>query len=64
MEPTWIILNFLVLFGGFSVCLAFTVLLPGVGQLVASMWSTVMLEQVISRAKGRPSGTDMEGFNG
>lgn len=63
MEPTWIILNVLLCIGLFSVALAFVVLLPGVGQLLAALWSTVMGEQLVAKSRGRASGTDMEGIN-
>ncbi len=63
MEPTWILLNGLVIFGMCAVCLAFVVLLPGVGQLLASMWLTVMGEQATTTGRGKPSGTDMDGIN-
>ena len=63
MEPTWVLLNFFVLVGGFAVCLAFVGLLPVVGNLLASMWVNIMGEQLLSRSRNRPSGTDMDGIN-
>lgn len=61
MEPTWILLNVFVLLGMCAVCLCFVVLMPFMGNLLASMWGTVMGEQIMTRGKG--SGTDMEGIN-
>jgi len=63
VEPTWILLNFLVCVGCFAVCLAFVGLLPGIGNLLASMWVNIMGEQLLSKSRGRPSGTDMDGIN-
>lgn len=63
MEPTWILLNSLVVVGMCAVCLCFVVLLPGMGQLLAAMWLTVMGEQLTTTGRGRPSGTDMDGVN-
>lgn len=63
MEPTWVLLNLLVCVACFAVCLCFVVLLPGVGQALVAIWSTVMGEQVASKVKGIPTGTDMDGIN-
>jgi cytochrome c oxidase subunit 4 len=52
-----ILLNIVVLFGLLSVGLAFIVLLPTVGQLVASVFATVVIEQLYSRVRNRVSGT-------
>jgi len=52
-----ILLNIVVLFGLLSVGLAFIVLLPTVGQLVASVFTTVVVEQLYSRLRNRVSGT-------
>lgn len=63
MEPTWVMLNVLLVLGCFAVCLAFVGLLPGVGQMLATMWLTVMGEQVATKGRGQASGTDMDGIN-
>jgi cytochrome c oxidase subunit 4 len=52
-----ILLNIVVLFGLLSVGLAFIVLLPTVGQLVASVFATVVIEQLFSKFRNRESGT-------
>jgi len=52
-----IILNILVCFGLISVGLAFIVLLPVVGNLLVSVFSTVYGEQAFSRFKGIESGS-------
>ncbi len=63
MEPTWLLLNILVCLGCFAVCLCFVILLPGVGQALAMIWTTVMGEQIGTKMKGLPTGTDMDGIN-
>ncbi|RME29365.1 MAG: hypothetical protein D6798_00220 [Deltaproteobacteria bacterium] len=63
MEPTWILLNFLVCVGMIQVCMAFVVLLPGVGTLLSNIWLTIMGERLLAKSGGRPSGSDIPGVN-
>jgi len=54
-----ILLNVLVLFGLISVGLAFIVLLPMVGQLIVSVFTTVFVEKLLARLRNVESGTTM-----
>lgn len=42
----------LVVFGGVSVMLAFVVLLPGVGNALAAIWSLVTADWFLQKRKG------------
>lgn len=52
-----ILLNIVVLFGLLSVGLAFIVLLPMVGQLLVSVFTTVVAEKLLAKFQNRVSGT-------
>lgn len=54
------VLLFLVCFGITAVGAGFLISMPIVGNVVAAVWSTVMGEQLLSRLKGRESGTEMD----
>lgn len=43
----------LVMFGGFSVMLAFVVLLPGVGNFLAVVWTFVTGEWLLKKRQGQ-----------
>jgi hypothetical protein len=45
------------IFGTFSVCLAFVLLLPGVGQALAVIWTLVAGDQLYQARKARRDGT-------
>ena len=55
-----ILLNILVSFGLISVGIAFIVLLPTVGQTLVAVFSTVIIEQIVSRFRKQESGTVMK----
>ena len=54
-----ILLNILVSFGLISVGIAFIILLPTVGQTLVAVFSTVIVEQIVSRFRNQESGTVM-----
>ena len=54
-----ILLNVVVLFGLLAVGLAFVLLLPAVGQILVSVFTTVVTEQTIARFRGQESGTTL-----
>ncbi len=63
--PQWldmpVSLIFLTSFGLVAVGLAFIVLMPGMGNLVASLWLTVMGERAAAKARGVAPGSELEG---
>lgn len=56
MQHTDLLYNFvlmpLVCLGGFSVMLAFVVLLPGVGNALAGLWTILMGDWAFQKRKG------------
>ena len=52
-------LMFLVCFGLLSVGAGFLISMPIVGNVVATLWITVMGEQIAAKSKGREAGTEM-----
>ena len=54
------VLMFLVCFGLLAVGAGFLISMPIVGHVVATVWGAVMGEQLLARAKGRESGTEMD----
>ncbi len=46
----------LVCFGGFSVMLCFVLLLPGVGQGLAALWTAVMGDRLYEARKAKKQG--------
>lgn len=56
MQHTDLVYNFvlmpLVCFGGFSVMLAFVVMLPGVGNLLAALWTLLTADWFFQKRKG------------
>lgn len=55
-----IIINFFVCIGMFAVFACFGFLMPFWGQFLASIFLTVVGERTLAKAKGIPSGTEME----
>lgn len=49
----------LICFGLSAVGAGFLISMPTVGQVVATLWVTVMGEQAVAKAKGQESGTEM-----
>ncbi len=47
------------LIGTFAVCLAFVVLIPAVANILISLFSMVVSEQVAAKLQGRTAHTDM-----
>lgn len=53
------LLMFLICFGLSAVGAGFLISMPIVGNVVATLWFTVMGEQAAAKMKGQESGTDM-----
>ena len=56
-DPAFFALQFFVLFGMTCVFATFVVMMPIVANVVLGVWSSVMGEQMSSKARGQASGT-------